>query len=671
MDALYPRNFTDVLEILAATCSFVFVSVVLLIRQPISLNRATCTMVSRKLYNMSHGQQTVTSELALDPSQCPQKVFHKLFEGHHLPHTHHNGEGSGSDSDEASKWEQLDELQKARACGNFESTETSEIFLKVYHDALCSLEKNPMSGVVSPPLLGGTGVLPLTIVAPLPDLCRHLANCIVRAEHEIFLGTNFWIHSDASTLITNAIRELSKRAGERGQKIVMKMIYDRGDPRQAWDNRLNVKEDQYVGGKVRLPAASEIPNVDLQVINFHRPIFGTFHAKFTVIDRRMALIQSSNIQDNDNLEMLSHIEGPIVDSFYDAALLSWGKPLEPPFPLLNSPARDAPIQCYKGAEQENGAPSQNGAEALPEHTTKSPHYDLDYHHEARRVNECMKPTETQTPTQAVSRHLNTTIQPDTTGDAPDSDQDPVMTPYMVMPPHEPFAMAVVNREPFGSPNHSSIHTPQNSAWISAINHAQKSILIQTPNMNAEPLIEPLINAARRGVIVACYLCLGYNDAGELLPFQNGTNEMIANRLYNSLKSDEEKSCLRVCYYVGKDQTRPIHNSFKKRSCHIKLMIVDEQIAIQGNGNLDTQSFFHSQEINVLIDSAMICRAWLELIDRNQNTAKYGAASPKDGCWHDPKTDEIPPGSMGPVPGRFSWAKGAIGAVQRVRGVGGF
>lgn len=100
-------------------------------------------------------------------------------------------------------------------------------------------------------------------------------------------------------------------------------------------------------------------------------------------------------------------------------------------------------------------------------------------------------------------------------------------------------------------------------------------------MNAEPLLDPLLNAVRRGVVVSCYLCLGYNDAGELLPFQNGTNEMIANRLYNSLETDEEKSRLRVCYYVGKDQTRPIHNSFKKRSCHIKLMIVDEQIAIQG------------------------------------------------------------------------------------------
>ena len=132
-----------------------------------------------------------------------------------------------------------------------------------------------------------------------------------------------------------------------------------------------------------------------------------------------------------------------------------------------------------------------------------------------------------------------------------------------------------------APNHGSHDTPQNNSWISAINNAKKSILIQTPNMNAEPLFEPLVNAARRGVIVSCYLCLGYNDAGELLPFQNGTNEMFAHRLYGALKSEEGKSRLRVHYYVGKDFTRPVHNSFKKRSCHIKLMIVDEQIAIQG------------------------------------------------------------------------------------------
>lgn len=175
-----------------------------------------------------------------------------------------------------------------------------------------------------------------------------------------------------------------------------------------------------------------------------------------------------------------------------------------------------------------------------------------------------------------------------------------MAPYTMLPSHDPVPMALVNREPYGgecylsevsitlsllnlfqAPNHNNIHTPQNEAWLSAINNAEQSIFIQTPNMNAEPLLEPLLNAVRRGVIVTCYLCLGYNDAGELLPFQNGTNEMVANRLYKALGPEKEKERLRIFYYVGKDQTRPIHNSFKKRSCHIKLMIVDEQIAIQG------------------------------------------------------------------------------------------
>jgi transposase len=125
MDALYPRNLTDVVEIIAATGSFLFITIALLIRQPLSHNRFRCTMVSRKLYNLCH-KQSVTSVLAQDPSQCPQKVFHKLFEGHHSSHT-----GVEEVESDKSNWEALDELQKARACGNFGSTETSELFLKV------------------------------------------------------------------------------------------------------------------------------------------------------------------------------------------------------------------------------------------------------------------------------------------------------------------------------------------------------------------------------------------------------------------------------------------------------------------------------------------------------------------------------------------------------------
>lgn len=81
--------------------------------------------------------------------------------------------------------------------------------------------------------MGSHGVVPLTIISTLPDINRHTANCIVRAQKEVFLATNFWIYSDASLIITNALRELSKRAGERGDKVVVKIIYDRGSMKQV------------------------------------------------------------------------------------------------------------------------------------------------------------------------------------------------------------------------------------------------------------------------------------------------------------------------------------------------------------------------------------------------------------------------------------------------------
>ena len=195
-----------------------------------------------------------------------------------------------------------------------------------------------MIGMTSPPLMGSYGVVPLSIIAPLPDICRHMSNCIARAQKEVFLATNYWQSSDASTLITNALKELSRRAGERGEKAIVKIIYDRGQAKQVIDNHQIVGVEEYTGKNVRLPHPDELPHVDLQVVNYHRPVFGTFHSKYMVVDRKIAILSSNNIQDNDNLEMMTHIEGPIVDSFYDMSLCSWSKELTPPLPCLSTPA---------------------------------------------------------------------------------------------------------------------------------------------------------------------------------------------------------------------------------------------------------------------------------------------------------------------------------------------
>jgi phosphatidylserine/phosphatidylglycerophosphate/cardiolipin synthase-like enzyme len=602
-----------------------------------------------------------------------------------------------------------------------------------------------------------------------------MSNCIVRAEREFFLATNFWQNSDASKFITDAIKELSRRAGERGIKIIAKVIYDRGSPKQLVEPHYVVPVKEYTGPKVGLPAPEEIPNIDMQVMNYHHPLLGTFHSKYMIVDRKMAVIQSNNIQSNDNLEMMTHLEGPIVDSMYDMALLSWHKRLEPPLPSYNHPAAKGGISCF--TETHNGVFGSNGsirghhtvvdpekmqpreaydytrivpqpgkvdgrkteaesndtnradattgpsttssvvpntpdisttgsqsnrdgttsvhnpdpktadflsdgqqanhevpvppstAENLPESTTDHSHWDLDIAGEVLRVQAAVSAKEGETTMQAVNRHLNNTINAGFPPDAPECSPEDEMTPYIPHPVHEPFPMALVNRAPYGPPNHKSVVTPQNAAWLSALRNAKKNVFIQSPTLNAAPLVPAIAEACERGIDVYCYICLGYNDTGELLPMQGGHNDMVAHQLL-TLLSPEGKQHLHYFWYVAKDQTRPIIQEKKKRSCHIKLMIADEHIGIMGNGNQDTQSWYHSQEINVMLDSAAVCRAWIDGLRRNQNTHLYGALDREAGVWVDADGKQAD-GAIGVDPGRFAWARGVVGAVKRLQGTGGF
>ncbi|KAF2800563.1 IQ calmodulin-binding motif protein [Melanomma pulvis-pyrius CBS 109.77] len=631
--------------------------------------------ISQKIYNHCTAPHSVSSEIASDPTKSPGYIAEKLYGGQHPA----IGELPAHERKPATK----EDIDRARACGNWGDAEPSELFLQCFHDALCALEHDPIVGMVSPSLMGSSGTIPLSIIAPLPDIVRHMSNLIVRAEREVFLATNFWIKSDASRLITDALLELSRRAGEQGRRVVVKVMYDRGNFKQVLDNHQIMTVEQYTGPMVQLPSPSDIPHIDMEVQNFHRPMLGTFHSKFMIVDRKLAIVQSNNIQDNDNLEMMSHLEGPIVDSLYDTALLSWEKELQPALPCLDSPAvekrwttfDDPSFKALFGNSNTPNAvlmPNEKGSGKLPMHAPGDPHYDPDIVSEIRRLQSNLTPAPGETQMETITRHLNLATKQTTPGTAPsDPTSTPApFTPLIPHPPHAAFPIALVNRAPYGAPNNSSLTVPQNFAWLAAIRNAETSVFIQTPNLNASPLIPALLAAVRRGVQVTYYVCLGYNDAGELLPGQGGTNEMVASSLHTSLSSPEDadaKARLHIHYYVAKDQVEPIHNQFKKRSCHIKLMVVDGHLGIQGNGNMDTQSWCHSMEVNVMIDSPVVCKGWLEAIESNQNTSTYGRSSPDDGLWRSPTTGAQAEGAIGKDPGRFSWAKGIVGAVQRVRG----
>ena len=73
-------------------------------------------------------------------------------------------------------------------------------------------------------------------------------------------------------------------------------MYDRGDIKQLVKNHQIMDEKTFSGGTIKLPKRAEVLNLDLRVVNFHRPLIGTFHAKFLVVDRKIGITQSNNIQ---------------------------------------------------------------------------------------------------------------------------------------------------------------------------------------------------------------------------------------------------------------------------------------------------------------------------------------------------------------------------------------
>lgn len=59
------------------------------------------------------------------------------------------------------------------------------------------------------------------------------------------------------------------------------------------------------------------------------------------------------------------------------------------------------------------------------------------------------------------------------------------------------------------------------------------------------------------------------------------------------------------WYTSKDQIRPLNAIIKQRNCHIKFAAYDDEVMILGNANGDTQSVFHSGEVNIMIDNKQV------------------------------------------------------------------
>jgi len=197
-------------------------------------------MVSDQAIKLCQATPSVSEEFAKNPKESPTEITKRLF-GHQKPTTTHDA--SRVDRPLAT----VADLERARQCGKWEPSQPSPFFLRVFHDVLSCLDADPLGGMVSPSLMGSYGTIPLTIIAPLADIFRHMANLIVRAEKEVIFITCSWSPSVASKLISDALKELSARAGRRGEGVVVKVMYDKAGAAQFVNNRQEVKPEAYSG----------------------------------------------------------------------------------------------------------------------------------------------------------------------------------------------------------------------------------------------------------------------------------------------------------------------------------------------------------------------------------------------------------------------------------------
>ncbi|CAF1003905.1 unnamed protein product, partial [Didymodactylos carnosus] len=530
----------------------------------------------------------------------------------------------------------------------------------ILHNVLLTLDRDPLVGLVSPSLIASSGVIPYSVISTIPDIMEHYYRVIVSAKKEVLLATNFWEKGHSVSTIGRALRDLSIKAGKENRYVIVKFIIDH----PTIDNLIHFHSilPPKKWSHYDIPSPNEIPNVSLEVLNYHRLILGTFHSKFVVIDRRIALLNSNNIQDRPNLEMMSHFEGDIVNSFYDTFLISWWIPFNTYLPCINDPAPssadfrfgdDSPTTKY--IRQQMSLSVARARTLLQNHTdddeTNFIYESLDQNETKEETSESIHKVALQvikmqnakndvenkhSPlTQRFNavckypRSISTTI---TSSDLEILSID--FCPFIFHKPHKPFPIALVNRPPHGTPGHDDICVPQNAAWLGAFNYAQETIFIQSPTLNASPAISGILSAVRRGIKVILWLDLGFNDSTEgKVPFQGGTNEFVVNNLFKELKKNNDgmEHNLEVYWYTGKDQTHPLNASERQRNCHIKFMAIDNSVAIMGNGNMDTQTWFHSQEINAMIDSKEIVNEWMDALRKNQSTGVFGTVTP-DGKW---------------------------------------
>lgn len=412
---------------------------------------------------------------------------------------------------------------------------------------------------------------------------QRLLPAILSAQHEIILVTCFWARSKTLTALSNALEQLARQREDQqphnqqpahplraricfsSRSIFQKLSHTSSTdgyvyPKSAWASTLGLPA----------PEVMVAGNVELEVKSLFFLPFSVMHPKFLIVDRRRAFVPSCNVSWEAWLEGCLELSRRIprddpVDGLLEFYRTVWDKDLD-----LGSSLPPFPEQASRGGLITNG---------IEEEIIKSP------------ADATARLVDVEVPAAAVEwlpgwHHL-----------------DPS---FCFLPWKTPSA-----------PN-----GPLNTTILRLFDEARREIYMQTPNLTSPPVLCAIDNALARGVDVTIVTSRRMMLLEQLVTAGTTTGWCIRRlikryrRLCDSIQpcirqeggdaADLEAQAitpgvLQISYFRSatgskSSEEEPVHS-------HLKLSIFDRQHTVLGSGNMDRASWFTSQELGVLVQSA--------------------------------------------------------------------
>jgi len=157
-------------------------------------------------------------------------------------------------------------------------------------------------------------------------------------------------------------------------------------------------------------------------------------------------------------------------------------------------------------------------------------------------------------------------------------------------------------------------SPYTIALIEAINRAETSINVLSPNLNHPLIIQALAEAVKRNVKVNISLDKNMNDFSEAKQVAGGTNQQGIQSLYDAIMHlpDNKKALLDVRWATN-DEGDKLVKLKDTQHVHARMICIDDEIVFAGSSVLDKQSVYHSRECDVVMHSPVVATSYNEKI----------------------------------------------------------